>query len=161
MLKYIFKDSKIFVNVYKNLIINPSKDEILNIVKEYHSNVTSGHSGISKTCSRIKEKYYWPTLKRDVENFIRHCDSCQRYKLVRKKSLQPMEITTTSKQSFNKIFLDIVGPLHDTDCHNKYILTLQDDLSKFSQAYPVQDHKAETIAEVFVQNCVRKIFVPG
>ena len=161
MLKYVFKNSKIFVHVFKNLIINPSKDEILKIVKEYHSNVTSGHSGISKTCARIKEKYYWPTLKRDVEKFIKHCDSCQRYKLVRKKNIQPMEITTTSKQSFNKIFLDIVGPLHDTDCHNKFILTLQDDLSKYSQAYPIKDHTAETIAEVLVRQFICKFGNPN
>ena len=161
MLKYIFKDSKIFINIFKNLIINPDQDEIQNILKEYHSNVTSGHSGIHKTCSRIREKYYWPTIKRDVERFIKHCDSCQRYKLVRKKNLQPMEITTTSKQSFSKIFLDIAGPLNDTECRNKYILTLQDDLSKYSQAYPIQDHTAETVAETFVRQFICKFGSPN
>ena len=161
MLKYIFKDSKIFINIFKNLIINPDQDEIQNILKEYHSNVNSGHSGINKTCSRIREKYYWPTIKRDVERFIKHCDSCQRYKLVRKKNLQPMEITTTSKQSFSKIFLDIVGPLNDTECRNKYILTLQDDLSKYSQAYPIQDHTAETVAETFVRQFICKFGSPN
>ena len=40
MIKYIFHKTDIFVNVYRNLIINPNKEEIKNIIKEFHSNVT-------------------------------------------------------------------------------------------------------------------------
>ena len=36
MLKYIFKDSNIFLNIYRNLIINPNKEDIPSIIKEYH-----------------------------------------------------------------------------------------------------------------------------
>ena len=161
MLKYIFKDSNIFLNIYKNLIINPNKEDIPSIIKKYHSSITAGHSGINKTCSRIRQKYFWSNLRKDVEKFIKHCDSCQRNKLVRKKNLQPMEITTTSTQTFNKIFLDIVGPLNDTECQNRFILTLQDDLSKFSLAYPLKDHTAETVAEVFVTQFICKFGNPN
>ena len=59
MLKYIFKDSSIFLNIYKNLIIKPNKEDVPSIIKEYHSSVTAGHSGINKTCSRIEQKYVW------------------------------------------------------------------------------------------------------
>jgi len=49
---------------------------------------------------------------------------------------QPMVITTTAKKPFEKIFLDIVGPV-DLSCKgNSYILTIQDDLSKYSIAVP-------------------------
>ena len=53
-------------------------------------------------------------MKSHIANFIKHCDSCQKNKIIRKKTLQPMEITTTAKTSFEKIFLDIVGPIQDT-----------------------------------------------
>ena len=161
ILKYIFKDSNIKINVYKNRIINPDKNEIESIIKEFHTSVTSGHPGVSRTIDEIKIKYYWPTIKQDVIKFIKKCDSCQRNKLVRKKQLQPMEITTTAKTSFEKIFLDIVGPLHDTESQNTYILTLQDDLTKFSQAYPLQDHTAETVANIFVCEFICKFGTPN
>lgn len=41
-----------------------------------------------------------------------------------------MIITDTSEQSFQKIALDIVGPLTLTEQGNKYILTIQDNLTK-------------------------------
>jgi hypothetical protein len=40
---------------------------------------------------------------------------------------QPMVITSTSSEPFEKIFLDIVGSFPNTFNGNKYILTIQDD----------------------------------
>ena len=66
-----------------------------------------------------------------------------------------MEITTTSSDPLEKVFLDVVGPLPLTEKGNKYILTLQDDLTKFSQAYPIPNHEAITIAEKFTHIILR------
>jgi hypothetical protein len=43
-----------------------------------------------------------------------------------------MEITTTGRQPFEKCALDIAGPMTQTMSGNKYILTFQDGLSKFT-----------------------------
>jgi hypothetical protein len=59
----------------------------------------------------------------------------------------PMEITTTARQPFEKCCLDIVGPLTETQAGNKYILTFQDELSKFLVAIPVPRQDAETVAK--------------
>ncbi|KAG5869808.1 hypothetical protein JTB14_037543 [Gonioctena quinquepunctata] len=57
-----------------------------------------------------------------------------------------MTITTTSSRPFGKIFIDIVGPLNQTDNFNKFLLTFQDDLTKFSIAIPIPDQTANTVA---------------
>lgn len=72
-------------------------------------------------------------MKEDIKNVIQHCESCQRNKLVRKKNKEPMVITfmvlmvtygnNTSKEPFEKVALDNVGPLIITESGNKYILT--------------------------------------
>lgn len=64
-----------------------------------------------------------------------------------------MEITTSSRP-FETIFLDIVGPLPLTENGNKNILTLQNDLTKFSRAYAIPNHKAETITKCLVENFI-------
>ena len=99
-------------------------------------------------------------MKQDIKEFIKTCDSCQKNKLVRKKNIQPMEITTTSSSPMEKIFLDIVGPLPLSENGNKYILTLQDDLSKYSQAYAIPNHEAITIANKLVENFICKFGIP-
>lgn len=75
-------------------------------------------------------------------------------KLVRNKNRMPMEITTTSNTPFERISLDIVGKLPLTENENEYILTLQDDLTKISQAYAIPNHTAETIVKTFVQKFI-------
>lgn len=63
-----------------------------------------------------------------------------------------MTITTTSKVPFEKIFLDIVGPLSLEG--NKYIFKMQDDLSKFSEAIAIPDAGANIVAKALVINII-------
>jgi len=59
-----------------------------------------------------------------------------------------MVITDTPGSSFDKVFMDIVGPLPRRV--NEYILTLQDQLTKFCMGIPLLNQTLETIAEAFV-----------
>jgi transposase InsO family protein len=65
-----------------------------------------------------------------------------------------MALTTTSTKPFQKIFLDVVRKLPTSYKNNSYILTIQDDLTKFLLAIPIEDHMANTIAKAFVTNFV-------
>lgn len=67
---------------------------------------------------------------------------------------QPMVISTTATEPFEKVFIDVIGPLPKTDSHNAYILTMQDDITKFSMAVPMVNHEANTVAYHFVTSCV-------
>jgi hypothetical protein len=71
-----------------------------------------------------------------------------------------MEITTTASRPFERCALDIVGPTDVTNKGNKYILTFQDDLTKFVVAIPIPTQDAETVAREFVQNVVLKYGIP-
>jgi hypothetical protein len=63
---------------------------------------------------------------------------------------------TTTKHPFERCALDIVGPLKEKTLRNKYILTFQDDLSKFLVAVPILQQDVETVARAFVLNVVLK-----
>jgi hypothetical protein len=78
-------------------------------------------------------------MKKEIRNFIKTCNKCQENKTNRRPSKAPLQITTTSNQLYEKLFLDVVGLLPITKNGNRFILTLQDDLSKFSYAYPNQN----------------------
>jgi hypothetical protein len=65
-----------------------------------------------------------------------------------------MEITTTAERPFEKYYLDVVGTLPVTLEGNKYILTFQDDLSKYVVVVPVEKQNAETVARAFVEKIV-------
>ena len=65
-----------------------------------------------------------------------------------------MVITDTPTPDFEKISMDIVGPLPETKCGNLYILTIQDNFTKYSLAIPLPNHQAGTIADAFVKKII-------
>jgi len=58
-----------------------------------------------------------------------------------------MVITTSASKPFEKVFMDIVGPLNESHRGNSYILTLINNFSKFTWAFAMNDHEANTIAQ--------------
>lgn len=144
------------VNAVRKITDNETKKLILN---DFHILPTSGHAGINRTYNNIKKFYFWPGLKTDVEKFIKTCDSCQRHKHV-KPVRQDLTITSTATSAFHKIYLDIVGPLEKDQYGKTYILTLQCELSKFVEAYPIEDKESETVARTFVNNFILRYGTP-
>ncbi|KAL6421450.1 hypothetical protein ACFW04_013905 [Cataglyphis niger] len=76
--------------------------------------------------------------------YIAKCEYCQKYKLSRKNKV-PLIITDTPTKQFEKCALDIVGSLTVTTNGNKYLLTFQDNLTKFSKAIPIPNQETNTI----------------
>jgi len=99
-------------------------------------------------------------MRRDVEEYLKQCRSCQVNKMLTPKHKAPMEIMTTAEHPFDKCCLDIVGPLPVTQGNSKYILTFQDDLSKYVIAVRIGQQDAETVARAFVTSIVLKYGTP-
>lgn len=132
MLMYLFNHTNITVNIHHNTIIYPVPTEIAKILKENHDIPIAGHLGSNRMYNRIKERYYWKNMRADIESYVKNCRLCQSNKALRRINQAPMQITTTSTRPFERISLDLVGPLPAAGLTNlKLILTLQDDLTLF------------------------------
>ena len=59
-----------------------------------------------------------------------------------------------------RVALDIVGPLPETERGNKYLLVVGDYFSKWVEVHPIPDQTAKTVAEKFVQEFVCRFGVP-
>lgn len=150
MIAFIF-DKITVILINKQKIEPTDKNDIKKILEENHNSSISGHSGYIRTYKRIKENYKWPHMKNDIKKFIRSCQSCQINKSNHKVVKAPMEITTTSERPFQRLAIDIVGPITLTENGNRFIVTMQDDLTKFSYAKPVPNHEAITIANCLLE----------
>ena len=50
------------------------------VLHALHGGVGGGHLGISKTLKKIRERFYWPGLQKDVEDWCRKCERCAQAK---------------------------------------------------------------------------------
>ena len=48
------------------------------IISECHETPLMGHFGIKKTADRVREHFRWVGMRKEVEEFVRTCDVCQR-----------------------------------------------------------------------------------
>lgn len=136
-----------------------SDEEKQFIMNDYHLLPTSGHAGIRRMVNNIKRKFYWPGIENDVKSYVRKCEKCQKSKHSRHIK-EPLVITTTASSALEKVFLDIIGPLDRDLEDNKYILTIQCELSKFVEAYPLRNKETVSIAKNFVNNFILRFGIP-
>ena len=103
------------------------------IVEHLHDKF--GHPGISKTISRVKDRFYWPGLTKFVKLFCKNCHMCA----INKDNPAPnnaplLPIETDMLEPFQKVALDILGPLPESENGSKYLLVLQDYFTKWPEA---------------------------
>lgn len=156
----IFGRTNTQVFLCSNEVQIPAEDRRQEILKENHESAYAGHKGITKTYRRIREKFYWRTLKQDVTIFVNNCPSCQLKKLTRVKTRLPMRLTDTPGRAFDKVSLDVVGPLPMTPDGYQYILTMQDLLTKYSVAAPLKSIGAIDTADAFIENLICRFGAP-
>ncbi|KAL7287676.1 hypothetical protein TKK_0018073 [Trichogramma kaykai] len=154
IIRKIFHESSIKIIICSGKLIYVPYNERDLIFHECHNSAIGGHKGVSKTFHRIRRNYHWENLKTDIQRRIQQCIECQLKKLTRIKTKQPMCITDTPVTTFDKIALDIVGPLPPTKSGNAYILTMQDLLSKYCIAVPLAETTSAAIADAFIKRFV-------
>jgi len=57
------------------------KEKQQKILKEMHECPIGGHQGVQRTYERLKLYVTWPGMFRDVENYIKNCEICQKNKI--------------------------------------------------------------------------------
>ena len=70
-----------------------------------------------------------------------------------------MVITDTPTTAFEKISMDIDGPLPESKSGNLYILTKEDNLTQYSLVILLPNHQAATIADAFVKKFYLHIWI--
>jgi len=156
-LRYIFKGSNIKIKIFTDYKI--SDDVKTALITEQHMTSIGGHQGVSRTVKRLRQWVQWKGMKKEVRQFINNCRPCRANK-EKRKSKQLLVITTTSSRAFERVALDVIGPLTKSMNDYTHILTLQDDSTKFSVAYPLKSTDAATIAKTFVEKFVCYFGIP-
>ena len=105
------------------------------VVKQYHD--MNGHMGVQKTFDSIRQKYYWPNLFKELNDFVTACVVCQTRSL--QKIRQPLQETDIPPYPMVKISLDLSGPYPTSMSGNKYIIAFVDWFSGWPEAFAVPD----------------------
>ena len=154
---------KILYNLFVNLLINDqgllcrrwfdhnsekARIEIVvpkgmqkKVVAQAHS--ICGHMGVTKTFEQVQRNYYWSGFSKSVNVFCKVCDTCVRNKVVPRPRypMKPIEVIVVP---FHIVGIDIIGPSVRMRAGNRYILTIIDYFTKYTEAILLPNQEAET-----------------
>ena len=101
--------------------------ELETILYNTHNSPLAGYLKVNATINHIQQKYFWYNMWQTIQKYIANCEVCQcKGKRQKNEALQTIQVN----QPFEKIGIDIVGPLLKTAQKNRYIVVAIDYLTK-------------------------------
>jgi len=134
--------------------------EARRIMSELHEGICGSHIGGRALLLRIlRAGYFWPTMRKDCIEHVKHCDPCQRQSDVHRA---PPEILHSihAPWPFHTWGIDILGPFPLAKCQLKYLIVAVEYLTKWIEAEPVATITASGVEKFIWKNLVCRFGVP-
>jgi hypothetical protein len=134
------------------LYVPPASPLLREIVAVVHED---GHKGVQRTLHRLRRDFHFPDMCRVIQDFVRACATCQRYKsehLHPTGLLLPLPILTAVWADIGLHFVEALPRVRG----KSVILTVVDRFSKYCHFIPLaHPNSAESVAQAFFTDIVR------
>ena len=128
------------------------------LLSETHDGKFAGHFGEQKVYNLLRKMYWWDGMRADIRRYCRSCLICATRKGTGRATRPPLQPIPVGGP-FHRVGVDVLQ-LPKTFDGNCYVVVFADYLTKWVEAFPTSDQKAETIAKLFVENIVCHHGVP-
>ena len=130
------------------MLLKGYREEIMEV---YHDYPQAGHIGKFKLIESIAQKYWWPSIAKEIREWVKSCLVCQHFRAKREKRMAKLTPITV-ENLFETIEMDIISFKKASKEGNRYVVVITDYYTKWAEAYPIKDMKAETVARVLIRN---------
>ncbi|XP_064639557.1 uncharacterized protein LOC135495071 [Lineus longissimus] len=125
------------------------------VLEKLHSDPASGHLGMQKTFERVKARFYWVGWRRDTMRFISHCEPCNVMKHPHKKRRVPLTQQLFG-EAFERVSVDIIGPLRQTVRGFSCVLTMEDNFTKWVEAAPLKTMETTEVCNAIIRELISR-----
>lgn len=129
------------------------------ILEKFHNSELAAHQGTMRTLLQVSERFYWPSMTREIKKWVQGCMNCRRRKTPRplRAGITEPALATYPNET---VAIDIWGPLPKTEKGNCFVLTMIDTFTRWPVAIPIPDKSSATIAEVIFKYWICEKSVP-
>ena len=114
--------------------------------------------GRNCTLARLSQRFYWSGMADDVGDWLRNCTTCMKRKSPAGRHHPLGNIPTGHR--WDRIAMDILDVCDPTPDGFRYILVIADYFSKWTEAFPIKDKCAATVADVLVDKIILRFGMP-
>jgi len=130
------------------------------MLRIHHDEVQAAHPGYPATLKRIAAAGWWPRIAHDIKEYVASCLICQQAKLSRMLTVPTRPHYVGGP--FEKVAIDLIGPLPITKTGYEYILSVIDLATRWAEAYPLREATSEELHNAYSMTLLRDMvsFVP-
>jgi len=117
----------------------------------YHGHAQSGgHYGYDRMLHTVRTRFFWLSMCQDLRNMCQACPACSQrnrgaggtlHRTVQERPIEP----------FDRMVVDVLGPLRPTKLGNRYLLIFLDVASRWVIPVPTPTYDAEATARILIQ----------
>ncbi|GFV26486.1 transposon Tf2-8 polyprotein [Trichonephila clavipes] len=130
------------------------------ILRHFHDAPTAGHLGFAKTYDRIRKRFYWPGMYRNVVRYVMHCRECQRRKSVPQRPPGRLVPIPPAIAPFHRIGIDLLGRFPKSAHGNKWIIVCTDYSTRYAITKALPTAEVAEIAKFLLEEIVLRHGAP-
>ena len=111
-----------------------------------HDQITSAHLGVQRTITKLRYNYDFPDLDKKARKIVGSCETCLQYNGRLPRPVPSRKYPIPDKP-FERIAMDLLGPLPITERGNQYIMVVSDFLTRFVLLFALPNKQSDGIAE--------------
>ena len=134
--------------------------KVKEVLREGHGTLFTGHEGVAKTRFRVTQNYWWPSIDKDIGEFIKSCVPCQKTRTdihPKPDVLTPLPICTEPNQ---RLHADLFGALTTSSKNKKFILSMTDAFTKYVEIVALPNKEADTVADAIFAHWFCRYGIP-
>lgn len=126
-------------------------NEFKSIHQHCHDGDMGGHFSANKTAAKVLHlSFYWPTLFKDVREYVSHCDRCQPTCNISQQNEMPLNNILIC-EIFDLWGIDFMGPFSKS-CGYENIVIVVDYVSKWVEALATETNDSKALLQFLMQN---------
>lgn len=118
------------------------------VLKEFHDTLWAGHRGIWATYTKIKERYWWKGLYKDVEEFVASCVVCQMQSKMRYRD----ELHPTYPLGMHFTWMIDLVSMPMGLWGMKYLVLAREELSNFVEGRALKTKSTEGVCRFILED---------
>ncbi|GKC27265.1 putative reverse transcriptase domain-containing protein [Tanacetum coccineum] len=131
------------------------------IMDEAHKSKYFVHPGADKMYYNLKDRYWWPGMKKDIAVYVSRCLTCLKVKAEHQRPSRLLQQPEIPEWKGEGIAMDFVTKLPKTSSGHDTIWLIVDRLTKSAHFLPIrEDYKMDRLARLYLNEIVFRHSVP-
>lgn len=125
------------------LLPGKHRERVLIALHDHH-----GHLGAERTLQLVRDRFYWPHMRKEVESYCHSCLRCIQRKTLPQRAAPMGHLE--SQGPMDLVCIDFLCLESDLSGQGD-ILVVTDHFTRYAQAFPTRDQQATTVAKTLVE----------